>query len=105
VAEAGHATTLLATETSTQQSTAAWDSDSLRIKDAEDRAALAMRDALERVSRVEAENSAVLTSVREDAKGLARKIALLEDELTREHRARETSEREHQSCIKELTLL
>jgi hypothetical protein len=45
------------------------------------------KEALKWVSRAEAENSAVLTSVREDAEGLAWKIALLEDELMREHRA------------------
>jgi hypothetical protein len=47
----------------------AWDGATLRIKDAEDRATLAKREALERVSRAEAENSAMLTSTRDDAEG------------------------------------
>jgi hypothetical protein len=51
------------------------------------------------------ENSAVLVFVREDTEGLAWKIALLEDELMREHRAQETSKREHRACFEELTLL
>jgi hypothetical protein len=40
-----------------------------RVKDAEDRAALAERVALEKVSRVEVENGAALASARKDAKG------------------------------------
>jgi hypothetical protein len=67
----------------------------LHIKDAEDRTVLAAREALEWVSLAEAENSVVLTSVHEDTEGLAWKIALHQDELMRERRARETSEREH----------
>jgi hypothetical protein len=62
------------------------DGATLRIKDAEDRATLAKREALERVSRAEAENSTMLTSTRDDAEGLAQKIALLESELMKEHR-------------------
>jgi BMFP domain-containing protein YqiC len=45
--------------------------------------------------RAEAENATVLASAREDVEGFARKIALLEDKLATEHRAREVSEREH----------
>jgi hypothetical protein len=75
------------------------------IKDVEDQAALAEREALERVSQVEAENSAAPASIREDAAGLAQKIALHEDNLARERRAREMSEREHRVCFEELTLL
>jgi hypothetical protein len=47
----------------------------------------------------------VLASAHEDAEGLARKIALLEDELAVEHRAWEVSEREHREQFDELTLL
>jgi hypothetical protein len=32
-------------------------------------------------------------------------VALLEDELAAKHRARVMSEREHQACFEELTLL
>jgi hypothetical protein len=46
----------------------------------------------------------MLTSVHEGTEVLARKITLLEDELVREHRAQETSEREHRVCFEELTL-
>jgi hypothetical protein len=83
----------------------AWDSATLHIKDVEDHAGLEDKEALERVSWVEAENSTALTSVREDVEGLALKITLLEDELKREHRGRETFEREHRACFEELTLL
>jgi hypothetical protein len=86
-AEADHATAVLATKTSAHEAIAARDDATLRIKDAEDRAALAEREALERVSRVEVENFAALASIREDAEGFAWKIALLEDELVRERRA------------------
>jgi hypothetical protein len=44
---------------------------------------------LERVSRVLTETATALVSAREDAEGFARKIALLEDELVVERRARE----------------
>jgi hypothetical protein len=103
--ETDQATTLIAADTSAQEAIAVWDDTTLRIKDAEDRAALAEREALERVSRAETENSTALTSICEDAEGLARKITLLEDEPVRERRARETSEREHRTCFEELTLL
>jgi hypothetical protein len=53
------------------------------------------REALQRVSRVEAENAAALASSHEDAKGFAHKIALLEDKLVMERQAQEVSEREH----------
>jgi hypothetical protein len=43
------------------------------------------------VSRVEAENAAVLASTHEDAEGLAQKIALLEGELAEAHQAREVA--------------
>jgi hypothetical protein len=43
------------------------DNAALCVKDAKDQAALAERVALEKVSRVEAKNAAVLASIREDA--------------------------------------
>jgi hypothetical protein len=85
--EADHATTVLATKTFAHEVVAVRDDATLRIKDAEDRAALAEREALERVSRVEVENFAPLASICEDVEGFARKITLLEDELVRERRA------------------
>jgi hypothetical protein len=64
-----------------------WGSATLCIKYAEDRAALAEREARERESRVEVENVVSLASAHEDAEGLLRKIALLEGELAEERRA------------------
>jgi hypothetical protein len=51
------------------------------------------------------ENATLLASTSEDSEGLARKIALLEDELAVELRAQEVSEREHREQFQELTLL
>jgi hypothetical protein len=51
------------------------------VKDAEDWATLVEREALEKVSRVEAKNIVVLASAREDDDGFIRKITLLEGEL------------------------
>jgi hypothetical protein len=82
-----------------------WDSANLRIKGAEDWAALVEREALERVSWAEVENSTALSSARADAVDLAWKVILPEDELVEERRARETSEREHREHFEELTLL
>jgi hypothetical protein len=96
---------ILTTETSVWEAVAAWDSIALRVKDAEDRATLAEREALERVSRAEVENATALASTREDVEGLARKITLLEDELAAELQAREVSERERREQFKELSLL
>jgi hypothetical protein len=96
---------VLAIETSAQEVTVAWDGANLHIKDAEDWAALAEREALERVSRAEAENSTALSSARADAEGLKQKIVLLEDELAEERRVWQTPEREHRERFKELTLL
>jgi hypothetical protein len=86
---------MLITETSTWDVVMARDSTALRVKDAEDRAALAEREPLERVLRAEAVNATALASTCEDVEGLAQKIAILEDELAAEHRAREVPEREH----------
>jgi hypothetical protein len=75
---------VLAAKVSAQEAVAAWDSATLHVKDAEDQAGLAEKEALERVSRVEAENTMLLASACEDAEGLAPKVALLEDELAAE---------------------
>jgi hypothetical protein len=85
---------MLVVETSAWEPTTAWDSATLCVKDAEDQATLAEREALERVLRAEMENAVVLASAREDVEGFARKIALLEDELAAERQARDVSERE-----------
>jgi uncharacterized protein with gpF-like domain len=82
----------LATGTSAQEAAVARDSATIHIKDVEDWATLAEREARERVSRVEAENAAVLPSAREDAEGLVRKITHLEGELAEVSQAREVAE-------------
>jgi hypothetical protein len=64
------------------------------VSGVEDWTALAEREALETMSRVEVENAMMLASAHEDAEGLVRKIVLLEGELAAEHQAREVSERE-----------
>jgi hypothetical protein len=79
--EAARVTAVLAAETSAQEATVAWDSATFCIKGAEDRAALVEREARERVSRVEAENTVPLASAHEDVEGRARKVTLLEGEL------------------------
>jgi hypothetical protein len=70
------------------------DSAALRVKDVEDRAALAEMVALEKVSRVEVENATTLASAHEDVEGFVQKITLLEGELAAERRAQEVSKRE-----------
>jgi hypothetical protein len=62
--EAARIAVVLAAKTSSQGAAAAWDSATLRVKDVEDRATLAEREVLERVSRVEAENTMALASAR-----------------------------------------
>jgi hypothetical protein len=103
--EASHVAAMLATETSAWEAAMAWDSTNLRIKGAKDWAALAERDAQERVSLAEVENSIALSSARADTEDLLRKLILLEDKLAEECRVRETSEREHREYFEELTLL
>jgi hypothetical protein len=51
------------------------------VKGVEDRAALAKREARERVSRVEVERTAALASTHEEAGSLFQKIAPLEGDL------------------------
>jgi hypothetical protein len=77
--EAARVMIVLAVETSAQQATMVWDSAALHVKDAKDWATLTEREALERVSRVEAENTVALASSHEDAESFVQKIALLED--------------------------
>jgi hypothetical protein len=88
-----------------REAAAAWDSATLHVKDVEDRAVLVEREALERVSRAEAEKAVVLDFAHEDAKGFACKVTLLEDKLAAEHQAREVCERERREQFKELSLL
>jgi hypothetical protein len=59
------------------------------VRDAEDWAALAEREAHERVSRVEAESTTVLASARGEGNGLAQRIAHLEGELAEVCHARD----------------
>jgi hypothetical protein len=87
VAEAAGVTVVLAAETSAQEVAVARDNTALRVKDTEDWATLAEREALERVSSVETEITTALASTCEDAEGFIRKIALLEGELEAEHQA------------------
>jgi hypothetical protein len=84
---------------------AASDSTTLRVKDAEDWGAMVEREASERMSRVEAENVVVLASTHEDVEGLIRKIVLLEGELAVERQAHEVSKRERREQFEGLTLL
>jgi hypothetical protein len=65
--EAARIVAMLATETSAREASAVRDSAALRVEDAEFRAALAEREAVERLSRVDAENAMALASAREDA--------------------------------------
>jgi hypothetical protein len=104
-AEVARAAVMLTAETSSREAIAARDSAALRVKDVGDRAALVEREALQREWRVEAENPMMLASGHDDAKGLAQKITLLEDELAAERRSWEVSERERREKFKELTLL
>jgi hypothetical protein len=103
--EATCAVAMLVAEASAREAIAARDSATLHVKDAEDRAALVEREAQEMVSREEVGNATVLAFAHEDAEGLARKFALLEDEFATEDWAREVSEREWRGQSEELTLL
>jgi hypothetical protein len=63
------------------------------------------REALETVSRVEAENATTLASTHEDAERFVQRIALLGGELAAERRAREVSERQRREQFDEPTIL
>jgi hypothetical protein len=69
--EVVRAMAMLTTKTSTWDFVVAQDSAALHVTDAKDRATLIEKEALERVSREEAENAMTLASTREDAEGLA----------------------------------
>jgi hypothetical protein len=68
--EAARVVVVFAAETSAQEATAARDTFILCVNHAEDWAALVEREAQERVSKMEAENIAVLACAREEAGGL-----------------------------------
>jgi hypothetical protein len=93
-AEVAHVTVVLAVETSAQEVVASQDSTALHVKDAEDQATWADREALERVSRVEAGNTTTLAFACEYVEGFVQKIAVLKGELAAERRAREVFETE-----------
>jgi hypothetical protein len=76
---ATHVMTVCATEASAQEVTAVWQSTVALVKDAEDQAALA-------------ESTTALASACGKVEGFARRIALLEVELTEAHQAQETVE-------------
>jgi hypothetical protein len=69
--EAARAAAMLAGRSSAQEAGTTQDSATLCVKDTEGRATLMEGEALERMSRAEAENSIVLASARADAEGLA----------------------------------
>jgi hypothetical protein len=79
IVEAACRVLMLAAETSAREAVAMQDSATLRVKDVEDHAALAKREALERVSRVEEQSVTVLAFAHEDVEGFVLKITLLED--------------------------
>jgi hypothetical protein len=62
------------------------------VKDVEDRATLAEREAQERVLRVEAESTVAVAFALEETDGLVRKIALLEGVPTEVRRAHKVAE-------------
>jgi hypothetical protein len=83
----------------------AWDSATLRAKDAEDLATMVERESLEWVSRAEVVNSMVLASACEDVDGFVWKIILPEGKLVVECQAWKESKRDYQEQFEELTLL
>jgi hypothetical protein len=68
--KAAHIMVALSAKTSAQEAAAAWDATAIHVKDVKDRGALEEKEAQERVSRVEVENTAVLASAHEDVEGL-----------------------------------
>jgi predicted nucleic acid-binding Zn-ribbon protein len=91
-AKAAHVTMVCAVEASAQEAVVVWESVVALIRNAEDQAALAEREARERVLRVKAKSAAALASTREEAEGLIQRIALLEGELVESHQSRKTAE-------------
>jgi hypothetical protein len=78
--------------TSAPDAAVAWDGAMNLIKDVEDWAALAKREARKSASRVKVTSTAALDSAHEEAEGLVRKMAHLEGELTEARRAQEVAE-------------
>jgi hypothetical protein len=79
-------------EASAQEVAVTWESIATVVRDAEDRAALAEREARERVSRVEAESATTLASSRGEVEDLAWWIALFEDGLAEVRNSRDMTE-------------
>jgi hypothetical protein len=104
-AEAACVTAMLVVDTSTREAAVVQDNTTLCVKGVKDRAALAEREALERVLWAEVENAMALASCCEDAEGFAHKITHIEDKHGAERQAQEVSEREHREKFGELTLL
>jgi hypothetical protein len=75
--EAARVTVVLDANNFTQEGAAARDSATILVKDAEDWATLAEREARERVSRVEAESATVLASAHEEALSCALPMSVL----------------------------
>jgi hypothetical protein len=88
-----------ATEASTQEAAVARESIVAVVRAVEDRAALAERDAQERVSRVEVESATVLASTHGEAEDLAQRIFLLEGELAEVCQAQDTARRTPRACL------
>jgi hypothetical protein len=97
VVEVAHAVAVFAAEASTQEAATAWESTAALVRDVEAQAALAGREAWERVSRVEVESTAMLASACGEADDLTWRIALLEGELAEAREARDTAE--ENSCL------
>jgi hypothetical protein len=83
-------------KTSTLEAAMAWESTATLVRDVNDQAALAEREALETVSSVEEESIVALAYAREEAEGLVQRIALLEGELLGAHQAQELAEENFQ---------
>jgi hypothetical protein len=86
-AEAACVTTMLVVDTSTREAAVVQDNTTLCVKGVKDRAALAEREALERVLWAEMENAMALASCCEDAEGFAHKITHIEDKHGAERQA------------------
>jgi hypothetical protein len=91
-AEAARVTTVCTTEAFTQEAVAAWETITAIVRDAEAWDAMAEREARKRVLRLEAESIMVLASTHEEPEGFGRRVALLEGELAKAHRAQDAAE-------------
>jgi hypothetical protein len=86
----------LVVKTSAQEATVARESTKTVVRDAENWATLAEREARERVLRVEVESASMLTSTHEKAEDLVWRITLLEGEVAEAHWDREVAEENSQ---------